>query len=165
MGINTAWKEVVEPLLTLTIVTLVLHGFGITRFTALRPWIVPLRFGLAAMFVLTGTAHFVGLRKELIEMVPPSLPAPAALVTITGVVELAGAAGLVWTRTTRWSALGLVALLIVMFPANVQAARQALSPPFFDRLVPRTILQILFIAAALRVWSHHPRPQREHETQ
>jgi uncharacterized membrane protein len=152
----------VEPLITLTTVTLVLHGLGVNRVAALRPWVVPLRFGLAAMFVLTGTAHFVGLRKELIEMVPPSLPAPGVLVTVTGVIELVGAAGLVWGRTTRWSAIGLATMLVVMFPANVHAAGQDPSPPFFDRLVPRTIVQVVFIAAALLVWSHHPRP--EHET-
>jgi uncharacterized membrane protein len=52
-------------------------------------------------------------------MVPPFLPAPELLVTVTGVLELAGAAGLVWSRTAPWAAGGLSALLVAMFPANV----------------------------------------------
>jgi hypothetical protein len=51
------------------------------------------------MFVLTGVAHFVGKRAELVAMVPPFLPAPELLVTVTGVLELTGAVGLVWSRT------------------------------------------------------------------
>ena len=83
----------------------------VTRFSALT--------GLAAMFVLTGVAHFVGKRAELVGMVPPFLPAPELLVTVTGVLELAGAAGLVWSRTAPWVAGSLSALLVAMFPANV----------------------------------------------
>jgi uncharacterized membrane protein len=55
---------------------------------------VALRGGLAALFTTTGVAHFVGMRAELISMVPPELPEPGLLITITGVMELAGAAGL-----------------------------------------------------------------------
>jgi uncharacterized membrane protein len=82
----------------------------VTRFSALT--------GLAAMFVLTGVAHFVGKRAELVAMVPPFLPAPELLVTVTGVLELTGAVGLVWSRTAPWAAGGLSALLVAMFPAE-----------------------------------------------
>ena len=89
-----------EPLIVLLSVTggsAALSAAGISR---LRPWTVPVRYGLATMFAMTGVAHFVGMRDELVAMVPPSLPAPGVLVTITGVLELAGAAGLVYRRTS-----------------------------------------------------------------
>jgi uncharacterized membrane protein len=57
------------------------------------------------MFVMTGVAHFVKMRAELVSMVPPGLPAPGLLVTVTGVLELAGAAGLLWARTAHGPAL------------------------------------------------------------
>jgi hypothetical protein len=60
-------------------------------------------------------------------MVPPALPEPALLVTITGVLELAGAAGLLSRRTAPWAAAGLSALLVAMFPANVCAAVEGLT--------------------------------------
>ena len=91
------------PLLVLVVVTLVLFVAGAAGVRRLRPWPVALRGGLAAMFVLTGVTHFVGLRQDLINMVPPALPAPGLLVTVTGVLELAGAAGLLWRRLALWS--------------------------------------------------------------
>ena len=84
---------------------------------------------------MTGVAHFVGMRDELVEMVPPSLPAPGMLVTITGVLEFAGAAGLVYRRTSLAASTGLTLLMIAMFPANVHATRESLSYAFADKLV------------------------------
>jgi uncharacterized membrane protein len=55
-------------------------------------------------------------------MVPPQLPQAGLLVTLTGVLELAGAAGLVVPSYIP-AGYGLIALLVVMFPANVYAAR------------------------------------------
>lgn len=83
-----------EPFITLIIVTLgilIAGRFGVKR---LQPWTVALRGGVAAMFLLTGVVHFVYMRAELINMVPPSLPNPDLLVTITGLLEIAGAIGL-----------------------------------------------------------------------
>src|SRR5471030_2156339 len=53
------------------------------------------RFALALMFALTGVAHFIPRgRAEMVRMVPPRLPRPDLLVTLTGMLELLGAAGL-----------------------------------------------------------------------
>lgn len=105
------------------------------------------------MFTLTGMAHFVGgMRAELVDMVPPSLPNPGLLVTVTGLLELAGAAGLLIRRTAPWAAGCLTALLIVMFPANVYAAVEELSTGPFEALIPpRTLLQVVFVSATLAV--------------
>jgi uncharacterized membrane protein len=146
----------VEPLITLIAVTALLLGLGALGVRALRPWPVAVRGGLAAMFTLTGVVHFVAMRDELIAMVPPALPAPGLLVTITGVLELAGAAGLLLHRTAPWAAAGLAALLVVMFPANVHAALEGTGTP----LLPRTLMQVLFLAAALAVVAHHLRTRR-----
>jgi uncharacterized membrane protein len=64
------------------------------------------------------------MRDELVRMVPPSLPAPGLLVTVTGLLELAGVAGLVLRRTAAVSAGALTILMLTMFPANVYAARE-----------------------------------------
>ncbi|BAH49764.1 DoxX family protein [Rhodococcus opacus] len=140
-----------EPLIALVAVTLILRAAGAAGIRRLRPWPVALRGGLAAMFTLTGMAHFIGLRAELVAMVPPSLPNPGLLVTVTGLLELAGAAGLLIGRTAPWAAGGLTALLILMFPANVYAAVEGLSTGPFEALLPRTLLQIVFLSATLAV--------------
>jgi uncharacterized membrane protein len=152
-----------EPLVVLLVVTLALLALGAVGVRALRPWPVALRGGLAAMFVLTGLAHFdlpPGMRAQLIEMVPPGLPDPALLVTITGVLELAGAAGLLWVRTAPWAAAGLGALLVAMFPANVHKALTDPTVTLDDQLWPRTALQVLFLAATLLVVAHYGRARR-----
>jgi len=90
-------------------------------------WSAALRFSLALMFVVTGSAHFAPRgRVEMTRMVPPSLPRPDLLVTLTGLLELLGAAGLLVPGLVRASAYSLIALLVAMFPANVRAARMHL---------------------------------------
>ena len=69
-----------EPITALTAVTVVLLFVGRWRGNSLRRLPVALRGGLAAMFLLTGMSHFVGMRTELIAMVPPALPAPEVLI-------------------------------------------------------------------------------------
>jgi uncharacterized membrane protein len=83
-----------------------------------------LRLALAVMFAFTALSHFLPrTRPALVRMVPPALPAPGLLVTLTGLAELAGAAGLLLPPLARAAALALAALLIAMFPANVHADR------------------------------------------
>lgn len=146
-----------EPLIVLVTVTSVLFIGGAAGVSRLRPWTVPLRGGLAAMFVLTGGAHFIGMREELITMVPPALPEPGLLVTVTGVLELAGAAGLLLRRTAPLAAACLAALMVAMFPANLYSAVEGLSTDPTDALLPRTLLQVVFVAAALAIPLAHRR--------
>ncbi|WP_304455367.1 DoxX family protein [Nocardiopsis sp. YSL2] len=146
-----------EPLIALVGATLALWAAGALGVRRLRPWPVALRGGLAAMFTLTGVVHFVGMREELIAMVPPALPAPQLLVTVTGVLELAGAAALLWPRTAPWAAAGLAALLLAMFPANVHLALTGTDLPPHQELLPRTAMQLVFLAAAIAVVVAHAR--------
>ncbi|MFG2989542.1 hypothetical protein ACGFZK_09690 [Streptomyces sp. NPDC048257] len=142
-----------EPFVVLIAVTgllLLARALGAAR--PRRP-AAALRGGLAAMFTLTGTAHFVGMREEIIAMVPSALPAPGLLVTLTGIAELACAVGLLWSRTALRSAAALSAMLVVMFPANVYAADGAAS--WWDRLGPRTAVQCVFLAATVTVVVRH----------
>lgn len=153
-----------EPFLVLTVVTAVLLVLGRLGVRRLRPWVVALRGGLAAMFTLTAAAHFVGLRDQLVAMVPPALPAPELLVTVTGLLEFAGAAGLLWARTAPWAAGGLSALLVVMFPANVYWALSGRASDVMETLVPRTALQLVFLAATLAVLAYYRRARVSRST-
>lgn len=109
--------------------------------------------GLAAMFVMTGIAHFVNpLRRDMIAIVPPRLPAPGVLVTITGVLELVGAVGLLYPPTRIAAAVCLFLLMLLMFPANVYAARMPNPPKSMNsRLDVRTVEEIVYLAAAVVV--------------
>ncbi|MFE5919227.1 DoxX family membrane protein [Streptomyces sp. NPDC056468] len=148
-----------EPLVTLVAVTGLLLLAGALGAIRLRRPTTALRGGLAAMFTLTAGAHFVGMRDELVAMVPPALPAPGLLVTLTGIAEFACALGLLWSRTTRLSAAVLSAMLVAMFPANVHAATGDV--PWYDELGPRTAMQTVFLAATITVLARHSRTATE----
>jgi uncharacterized membrane protein len=96
----------------------------------------------------------------MIAIVPPRLPAPGPiaphvrglLVTITGVLELLGAVGLLYPPTRVAAAVSLFVLMLVMFPANVYASRMPNAPKSMNtRLSLPTIEQIVFVGAALVV--------------
>jgi uncharacterized membrane protein len=77
---------------------------------------------LAALFVTAGVFHF--LRPgPFVRIVPPGLPAPEALVYLSGAAEIGLGLLLLPRRTRRLAAWGLVALLAAVFPANVYMAR------------------------------------------
>jgi uncharacterized membrane protein len=86
-----------------------------------RPTKTALRFLLAAVMVTAGVLHFA--RPEPYERIVPGwLPAPRALVLVSGFFEIAGGLGLLYPPTRRLAAWGLVALLVAVFPANVNMA-------------------------------------------
>ena len=122
-------------------------------FTALDDWHAATRAGLALMFVFTGTAHFARERPDLVRMVPPALPYPGALVTLTGVAELAGAVGLVVPLLAHTAAYGLMVLLVAVLPANIHAARvgHTIGGRPHTRFAVRLPLQVLWIG--LLWWS------------
>jgi len=102
------------------------------------------------MFVFTAVSHFAPMKRDLIAMVPPSLPRPDLLVFITGVLELAGAAGRLLEATRFWAACGLILLMAAMLPANVSAARRRIELRG-RRVTPlwlRVPMQVLFVAWA-----------------
>ena len=112
-----------------------------------------LRWLLAVVMTLAGVNHFVS-PTTYVGMMPAVLPAPLALVYISGVAEMIVGLGLLPRRTRKLAAWGLVALLVAVFPANINMAVNAL--PLGDRSVPmwalwaRLPLQLVLIAWAYR---------------
>lgn len=139
------------PFIVLVGSLLLFRALGALVTPFFRSWVTSLRWALAVMFLLTASAHFGARRPDLVRMVPRSFPAPELIVTLTGVAEILGAAGLLFPRLAPWAASGLALLLVAMFPANVHAARAGLSigDAPVTPLVPRAVLQVMFLAAAL----------------
>lgn len=79
------------------------------------------RWLLAALFLTAGALHFVK-PAVFVSIVPPVLPAPYALVLISGAAEIAGGLGLLVPQLRRAAGIGLVLLLIAVFPANIYMA-------------------------------------------
>jgi uncharacterized membrane protein len=73
---------------------------------------------LALLFIGAGVLHFVAPATYL-RIMPPYLPAPLLLVYLSGAAEIAGGLGLLLPVTRRLAGVGLVLLLLAVFPANV----------------------------------------------
>ncbi len=126
---------------------------GLLGVALLDNWNLPLRAALCLMFLVTASAHWGRGRPDLIRMVPGVFPAPEVLVTVTGVLEVVGAFGLLIPTTSRLAACCLAILLIALFPANVRAARERLTILGRRAMsVPaRGALQLLFVGALAAV--------------
>jgi uncharacterized membrane protein len=116
--------------------------------------------GLATMFATSGVTHLV--RPQVFEPIIPTplKPHKRSLVLVSGVVELACAAGLLYPPTRKVAGLASAVLLVGILPANVQmsvthgkraARKQDLgSRAFFAGTVARLPLQWPLIRTALR---------------
>jgi uncharacterized membrane protein len=80
------------------------------------------RIGIAVMLLFTGASHFSGLSHDMAGMIPPPLTGSLALIYLTGLLEIAGALGILTRRLKTAAAWSLAALLVALFPANIYAA-------------------------------------------
>ncbi len=78
-------------------------------------------YAIALGFVFAGVTHFTSPERFL-AMMPPFIPAPEEMVALSGAAELAGALGLMIPATRRLAGIGLIVLLIAVFPANIYVA-------------------------------------------
>ena len=79
------------------------------------------RFALAAFFMTAGIAHFAA-SEFFVAIMPPYLPLHLELVYLSGVCEVCGAVGILWTRTRKAAGVGLITLTVAVFPANLHMA-------------------------------------------
>ena len=76
------------------------------------------------LFMAAGTLHFV--RPAMYQkIVPPQFGHASELVAISGIAEIAGGIGLLVPQTRRAAGLGLIALLLAVWPANIYMAVDA----------------------------------------
>ena len=106
-------------------------------------------FALSAFFLFAGSQHFTN-PGFFTAIVPPALPDPLLIVYVSGLFEIAGGVGVLIPRVRSLAGLGLIALLIAVFPANLYMAMNPELFPDFSRtqLYIRLPFQFLFIAWA-----------------
>jgi uncharacterized membrane protein len=112
----------------------------------------PLRILMAVAMMGVGVTHFV-TPAPFVRIVPAWLPAPLALVYVSGFFEILGGAGLLVQRVRRAASFGLIALYVSVFPANVNMAMNDITMDGATHvpaalLWGRLPLQALFIAWA-----------------
>ncbi|MEM7135321.1 MAG: DoxX family protein [Myxococcota bacterium] len=111
-------------------------------------------WGLALTMIAVGLLHFVR-PKPFIRIVPKYLPAPRALVYISGFFEIAGGVGLLIPSLRVAAAWGLIALYLAVYPANIYMLTHnvSLSP---KKPIPRWMLWVRlplqFVFIGLAYW-------------
>ncbi len=100
-------------------------------------------------FTAAGVMHFVS-PEYYAAVVPPYLPAHSALVAASGAAEIAGGVGFLIPSLRPAAGIGLIALLVAVFPANVEMLRL-----YRDRGVSAGIETLLWLRLplqALLIW-------------
>jgi uncharacterized membrane protein len=85
-------------------------------------------------------------------MMPPYIPAHEFLNILAGIAEIVLGIGLIFNRTRRYAAWGIIALLIAVFPANIYMYTHHISPG--EKIIPEWValirlpFQLVFIGWA-----------------
>jgi uncharacterized membrane protein len=118
------------------------------------PWDLGL---LAGVFTVSGTVHLVAPR-VFEPLVPPWVPAHREVVLVSGVAELVCAAGLLLPATRRLAGPASAALLVAVFPGNLQMALDApgRSAAYRAATLARLPLQVPLVRTAWRAGRRRP---------
>ena len=109
------------------------------------------RWLLAGFFIVAGAMHFA--RPGLyLKIMPPYIPFPLAMVTLSGVFEMFLGALTLFPRTRILAGWGLIALLVAVFPANLHVA---LNPGLFPDVQPWMLWARLPFQAVFMFWVGH----------
>jgi uncharacterized membrane protein len=110
-----------------------------------------LRIVFALFFIGAGVNHFIRTDFYL-RMMPAYVPMHLTMVQASGIAEVVLGLLLLVPQTTAIAAWGLIALLIAVFPANVQ---MALHPETFPEFQPTALwlrLPLQFVMLAWAYW-------------
>ncbi|MEE8375872.1 MAG: DoxX family protein [Acidimicrobiia bacterium] len=76
---------------------------------------------MSAFYVANGVNHFISPDAYL-QIIPDFVPVPLAVVYVSGVVEIILGVAVLFGPTRMMAAWGLIILLVVVFPANINVA-------------------------------------------
>jgi len=106
----------------------------------------PLRYLMGLLYISAGVTHFRAPRIYA-RIVPPQFPCPVGLVYLSGAAEIVLGTGVLFQRTRRHSAWGLIALLVAVFPANVYMATSGMAA----EMVPERARSVAQLVAWIRL--------------
>ena len=112
-------------------------------------------FGVALFFSFAGIGHFTSA-SFFVSIMPPYLPAHLELVYISGVFEILGGVGVLFAASRRASGVGLLALLVAVYPANIHMALHPESFPGMSASALYLRLPLQFVFAWLVWWAARP---------
>jgi uncharacterized membrane protein len=129
---------------------------GLSPFGRMQ-WVLRVIVGLPLL--VSGIVHFTNTAM-MATIIPPFFPYRTQLVLVSGVLELAGAVGLLLPAFTRLAATCLAVLMIVIFPANVYAAGRNVGGLQMPSVPVRLVMQFIYIVLLLMAGWGLPRRKR-----
>ncbi len=81
-------------------------------------------FLMAALYIFAGISHF-RQPKFFLSITPQWVPSPEKVNILVGVIEIFLGIGLLFSITRYYAAIGIIALLIAVFPANIYHFQKA----------------------------------------
>ena len=109
-----------------------------------------LKYILAIGFILAGINHFLNTPFYL-RMMPPTFPWHTFLIYLSGASEIALGILLLVPKFTRRAAIGIIVLLVAVYPANFYMAQNPELFPEFSEWMIRLRLPLQFI---IILWAH-----------
>ncbi len=109
-----------------------------------------LKLLLGLFFVVAGAGHFLKPAMYL-QIMPPYIPFPLAMIYVSGACEILFGLGLLIPKTSRLAAWGLILLLLAVFPANIH---MALHPDQFSDIPKWALFARLPLQGVLILWAY-----------
>ncbi|WP_128545770.1 DoxX family protein [Larkinella soli] len=103
-------------------------------------------YSIAAIYIVSGVLHFIRPGTYL-RIMPPYIPYPALMVSLSGAAEIVLGIGLLFPATRSAAAWGLILLLIAVFPANLYMATSGRFPD-----IPQWILWARLPLQGVLIW-------------
>jgi uncharacterized membrane protein len=79
-------------------------------------------FVMSGIYIFAGIMHFI-VPRQFEKIIPPYIPAHRRMVYLSGLFEILFGIGLLIEDTRSLSAIGIMLLLIAVFPANLYMAK------------------------------------------
>lgn len=108
------------------------------------------------LFALAGANHFINTG-FYVGIMPPYLPWHEALVYISGVAEIILGVALLFRRTERFAAWGMVMLIIAVTPVHIQMVIHHELYPAYSQAALWARLLLQLVLAGLAFWFTRPR--------
>ena len=123
----------------------------------LKKYETPIRLYFSSIFLFIGIGHFI-FTDLMVQVMPSWIPFHRACVLLSGVAEISLAIALQIPKTRRLAAWGLVALLIAVYPANINMAVNEITtfegaPSWFMEVPPAALWMRLPLQFLLIWWA------------
>lgn len=109
------------------------------------------RYLIGAVFTLAGTLHFLK-PAFYVQIMPDYIPRHKLMVYLSGMAEIAGGLGMLLPAVRFEASIGLILLLVAVFPANIDMAVKSIRKRGWSELYSILLIVRLPLQFVLMYW-------------